>query len=590
MESAGWSTAPYGRACAGCAQAKCKCLVTEQGGSCARCRRLNRECRPAARSRKMNPLRRSAAAKTEQLERRLDELTSLLQVAGRTYAIPTTPEAASSDSGVSSGSRTSGPSQRPTQPSSIDTPQVEDGRSVATPDSLATDEEILNSFRLRLPFIPFIHLPPAISAAEVRETSPYLWQAMAILQCKDTQRRHALHDELKELFAKVLLVDCKRSFDLLQSVLVYLAWLGLECQPRKISLGPYMQIATGLVIDIGLNRAPPQNADNPTAQFIKVGPGPCRPWVSLIRTMDERRAVLGCFLLCSTISHTLARTDSLQWTPHMTECLDILANARETPNDAVLVQLVRAQRVVDKITKGIGFEYDATVEKNLSGAPFSFYLKGLQSEIDDIRARMPQELHQNSAVLLHLYHAESTIYELSLRKSAATSDPIDLTRLDHLYACLVAVQKRFEVFLSFPVASLESAPATVLLPLAHALITLLRLSTFEYPGWDLGVVRRIADLPSLAQQMSDRFALVPETVGIRNTPGGDPDSFTTTARILLGLKAGWAARLQSIQTTAMRPVDVPPLPDIDQHFVDSLLSSQDLSWFTEYPLPGAGQS
>jgi hypothetical protein len=47
---------------------------------------------------------------------------------------------------------------------------------------------------------------------------------MVALHCKDVPRRDVLHTELKEALAKALLADCKRSLDLLQSVLVYLAW------------------------------------------------------------------------------------------------------------------------------------------------------------------------------------------------------------------------------------------------------------------------------------------------------------------------------------------------------------------------------
>ncbi|KAL2817542.1 hypothetical protein BJX63DRAFT_101910 [Aspergillus granulosus] len=583
MENQGWATAAYGNACAGCAQAKCKCLVTEKGGSCARCRRLNRECRPANRTRKMNPLRRSAAAKTAQLERRLDELTSLLQDTARAPAAPTTPGPAFSDSGLSSETRTSGQSPQSTQPSSTGASR-RDGGLVAPTNSMAEDDEILTAFRARLRYFPFIHIVPPYCAADIKEGTPFLWQCMVALHCKDVPRRNALHVELKELLAKTLLADCKRSFDLLQSVLVYLAWLGFECQPRKVSLGPYMHMATSLVLDIGLNRSPPQSADNTGAQCMKVGVGPCKPWVSLVRTMDERRAVLACFVICSTISQTLCRTDYLRWTPHMTECLDVLAQAKATPDDAVLVQIVRAQRVVDKAIKGLGSGFDGTEDGHNTGAPVSFYLKGLQSEIDGIRAGMPPELHQNTIVLSHLSHAETVIYEIAIAKSPSPNEGLDLIHLDHLYACLSAIRRRFEIFLSFPVVALLSLPVTTLLHTAHSMVTLFRLSTFAYPGWDLVVVRQTADLLSLTRQVADKFFQVAETVGLRNENGDDLDSYTITAKVLMGLQAGWATRLPDVQTITAQTVEVPQLPDIDQELVNSWLASQDFNWFTSFPL------
>jgi hypothetical protein len=80
----------------------------------------------------------------------------------------------------------------------------------------------------------------------------------------------------------------------------------------------------------------------------------------------------------------------------MTECLEFLAQKKATLDDAVLVQIVRAQRVVDKVIKGLGNGFDGVEDGYNTGAPLSFYLKGLQSEIDEIRAGMPTELLQNS--------------------------------------------------------------------------------------------------------------------------------------------------------------------------------------------------
>ncbi|KAL3480787.1 hypothetical protein BJX99DRAFT_219646 [Aspergillus californicus] len=590
MDNSGWATASYGRACAGCAHAKCKCLVTEAGGSCSRCRRLNRECRPAPRTRKMNPARKSVAAKTANLERRLDELTSLLQNTAQTRAVAPMADAFS-DSGISSispGSACGLHLSRQHTGSSVHSPAAGPG---AGAESFATDDEILLAFRSdRLPFLPIMHIPASKPAAELKEESPFLWRCIVTLHCKDTARRQVLHNELKETASKALLVDCHRSFDLLQGLLVYLAWIGFECQPKKVSLGPFMQMLTGLVLDIGLNRAPPQAPDIPGSQFIKAGPGPCRPWVSLVRTMEERRAVLGSFLLCSTVCQTLHRTDSLRWTPHMMECLEILERAKETPNDSVLVQLVRTALVVDKVVKDLGYECDVIEDREQPRAPLSFYVKGLQSQIDEIRASTPPELRENTALVLHLYHAEIVIYETSLSKPASPTGEMDLTRLDHLYACLNSTKKRFDVILALPPSAFAYFPSTILLPSGHSVTSLLRLSTFEYPGWDLAVVHQTADLLTVTEQLADKLAQAAEAVGIRNTDT-ETDCFTSAAKIMYGLSAGWAARFPDLECTAPRVCEVPALPEIDQSLMDSWISTRDLSWLTDYPLyAGSWQS
>ncbi|KAL4923694.1 transcription factor domain-containing protein [Aspergillus undulatus] len=574
MDDPSYTAAAYGRACESCARAKCKCLVTEAGGSCARCLRLNRECKPASRTRKMNPARRSAAAKTAQLERRLDELTTLLQANTQPKPIPT-PEATLSDSGFSSGSQSHASGSDRGRPVAVV------GGVDSHPTCSVADEAILSDFRShRLPYLPFIHIPCAAYAAEIKLEFPLLWHCMVTLHCKDTVQRAALHIEFKTMAARALLVDCQRNFDLLQSLLVYLGWIGYECQPRKISLGPYMQMLTGLVLDMGLNRPPPQNSDIPSAQFIRTGSGSCRPWVSLVRTMAERRAVLGCFLVCSNLAQTLGRTDSIRWTPHMQECLDVLNEKKEVPGDALLVRLVRAQLVVDKVVKDLGHEGDRINERGSGRAPVSFYIRGLHTQLDDVRNWLPPEILHKNVLLLHLYHAETTIYETAMAKSTST-DELDLTRLDYLYACLDAIRKRFDLLLSFTPAEFATLPSTVLFPTAHSLVALLRLSTFEYPGWDLVVVRQTADLLSLTQQIADKFSQVAGAIGIKNPADGNmTDCFTLAAKIMLGLWAGWASKLPELPTQTDA---VPPIPEYDQSLVDAWLATQDLSWLSQYP-------
>ncbi|KAL4808101.1 hypothetical protein BDV18DRAFT_134262 [Aspergillus unguis] len=578
MNTSDWAAAAYGRACASCVQAKCKCVVAESGAGCARCRRLNRECVPAKRVRKMNPARKSAAAKTAQLEKRLDELTSLItSQAGQmaTSATGTSP----SDSGLG------GSSQTTSQLGSTHTP-LSTSRQISN-DSGAPDQEVLDEFRTkRLPYLPFTFIPAGTSAAQMKVEYPFLWRAMVTLHCKDTVRRAALHEELKATAAKALMVDCQRSLDLLLGLITYLAWIGFECQPRKVSLGPYMQMATGLVIDLALNRPPPKAPDIPGAQFIKTGSSWCRPWISLVRTNEERRAVLGCFLVCSAVSHTLGRTDSMGFTPHMQECLEILAESHEAPTDSLLVQLVRSQLVVDKVTKDLGYGMDEASSSDYRQAPVAFYLKGLQSEIKDIRNHIPSDCFQKDVILLHLYHSETTIYESALSKP--TPDHVDLTRLEQLYACLTAVRNRFDVLLRLPPVAFALQPSTILFPTAHSIITLLRLSTIECPGWDVVAVRQTADLISITQSVIDKFASAADAIGIINPPDSElADAFTLASRIMIGLRAGWMVRLPDLNVPPANeelPADpVPALQEIDQQLVDDWLSSQNLAWLAEYP-------
>lgn len=70
-------SASYGRACAGCHKAKCKCILRGPGLSCERCHRLQQACEPSTVVRKR--LARKTAYRTAHLEERLDDLVGLLE-------------------------------------------------------------------------------------------------------------------------------------------------------------------------------------------------------------------------------------------------------------------------------------------------------------------------------------------------------------------------------------------------------------------------------------------------------------------------------------------------------------------------------
>ncbi|KAI1342277.1 hypothetical protein F5Y15DRAFT_336464 [Xylariaceae sp. FL0016] len=91
-------SAPYGHACVACAKAKCKCITRGPAGStgsCERCTRLGRECRPSTShrkrqvgvggggggvdNRKAGSPRRSERDRTAQLEEKLEDLVRVLR-------------------------------------------------------------------------------------------------------------------------------------------------------------------------------------------------------------------------------------------------------------------------------------------------------------------------------------------------------------------------------------------------------------------------------------------------------------------------------------------------------------------------------
>jgi hypothetical protein len=73
--------------------------------------------------------------------------------------------------------------------------------------------------------------------------------------------------------------------------------IAFHCQPQKYSLCTYIQLAISIVFDLGLHKSPPDESRPACDESRPIH----NPWMaSKTRTMNERRAVLSCFLLSSS--------------------------------------------------------------------------------------------------------------------------------------------------------------------------------------------------------------------------------------------------------------------------------------------------
>ncbi|TGO50023.1 hypothetical protein BOTNAR_0409g00110 [Botryotinia narcissicola] len=78
----------HGKACVNCAKAKVKCVEMNGVAACERCHRLTKDCQPITRIKRRKQVKRTAAARTAELEQKLDGLVSLLTAATQDQNTP----------------------------------------------------------------------------------------------------------------------------------------------------------------------------------------------------------------------------------------------------------------------------------------------------------------------------------------------------------------------------------------------------------------------------------------------------------------------------------------------------------------------
>lgn len=266
-------------------------------------------------------------------------------------------------------------------------------------------------------------------------------------------------------------------------------------------------------------------------------------------------------LTSNSVSCYFQKLEPLPWTPYNDECLRILAESREHSGDLLLVQFVRLQLIVEKAAQAPRHDGLSDASSFIS-TPSQLYLKALQIELQNFKQALPLELSDNSkwiyaaqgtadaltrrmleVLLLHTHSTEVMIYEIALLKTPITSNAMDFQRLDFFYACLQAAKNWFDAFLAIPPAAYVGISMAVFTQMAHCIIALFRLSTLDYPGWDCGVVRNLANLSAILGQIINNMVQVKPAAGLDRGDPEDKDIFSAKFRKVDKIKTWWDSKV-----------------------------------------------
>ncbi|BCS25703.1 uncharacterized protein APUU_50414S [Aspergillus puulaauensis] len=324
------------KTCRNCAESKVRCVRTpDSADTCNRCRRLGKECiyRQSGRRFKGFEKDRKIAA----LESKINEL-------------------------IVDDHSTGGRSK-----SSVDgDASLEDIISRNFLD-IETAERYLDIFKTRMtPHFPFIVISPDLSLQELRQEKPFLcFSILAAASFENMPLQRALGHEFKKVVASRIIIGGEITFELLQGLLVFLAWSHYHSKPHRYT--QFLQLAISLIIDLRLDR-PPQTEMWKTA--LRFGPKDSvqnktfdRPsWGS-----NEQRAVLGCYYLSSSIAMLVQKKSSVLRLPYHEECCKSLAEANEYPHDKYITSVIQLQFIAEKIDN-LSEKHVSDLEKPGSGA------------------------------------------------------------------------------------------------------------------------------------------------------------------------------------------------------------------------------
>jgi hypothetical protein len=112
-------------------------------------------------------------------------------------------------------------------------------------------------------------------------------------------------------------------------------------------------------------------------------------------------------------------------------------------------------------------------------------------------------------------------------------------RIECLCACLTAAKSWIDAFLAIPPADWPGLPLSTYMNLTHCCVSLCRLSTYEHPEWDRGLVQEYINLSNFLGKAEEKFRKVKEAAGIDSSGSESPEFFSFLASKAKLIKTSW---------------------------------------------------
>ncbi|KAI8957487.1 hypothetical protein F5Y11DRAFT_339569 [Daldinia sp. FL1419] len=503
------------RACVNCARSKTRCRwLTDT--ICQRCSKSKLNCSVQ----ELGPRKRRGKSKrVGELERKVDSIMTMLTV-GQQVPLPTAqiqqqaPQIPYAGELINPYTVTSNPGIPSTISSLIPKPSDD---YIDMPAgfriSLVEADQVLFEYRTMMqPNFPFVHLPPW-SAREMLQDRPLLLKAI-IYVCRPQPWpvKCEIEKWFREYFALHVVVQEERSLELLQTILVYIAWQiwHFIVHAHDSNL---LQLALGMIGDMGLNR-PPEAQTMPSRRIIEEATMKIRGMnIRREHTHAERRVLLGVYYVASVVRSIFRRTEPVEFTEYMYQCCNELFEAMNCPTDQLAVTLVRMQHLVVQATKIMPEKSDNG--QTLLGVSHVMAMASVRRQLDDIVGQLPEDQKSNFLVWHHYHMVLIRLYEPLIDVKSVDPSNKAFMRGQALWTCCQSAKSLLELYLTIPGDMFAALTFVLVAHLSYASIVLTHLLLFEDPDWDARTAGDSVNYPDLAERLSDYFVLCEQLLGRR---------------------------------------------------------------------------
>lgn len=197
----------------------------------SRCHRLGKTCEQSTTERKRKL--RSYAATTppapsppSRLEEKLDDIASLLrsQAVVRHQTPHFTP---TTSTPRTSSTMTTNTTLHQNDAEIVFSPILDDV-SVHQLSSRIVEEQLHTFLRAFIPMFPFVHIPSAITAADLKSRRPFLWLVIMAVTTKKVADQFAMEQTIWKVISERILAQHLANLDLLLGLICFASWCVLS--------------------------------------------------------------------------------------------------------------------------------------------------------------------------------------------------------------------------------------------------------------------------------------------------------------------------------------------------------------------------
>ncbi|PVH98082.1 hypothetical protein DM02DRAFT_531897 [Periconia macrospinosa] len=488
-------------ACERCRKHKVRCVPSAAAGICQRCEKARVECiEHVARRRPAKPKTvAQTPSRMAELEKVMDRFSALVNstpVSKATPVHPTLPAVNTIPSQVTEANhQTLSASSRPPPPPASKPPLLP--APGATPESAVSFWETINdtlsglgrldpvirsisvihmqllldSYRSMAEFFPFVTLPKELFVRDFIQQRPILMFAVLTAGSHDSP---LLQLTLSREFRKVIMVKImngEKSLELLQGLLVFIAWHHHYMDAHAVSIRMLLQICVGIASDLGFDsistsmKTPPRN-DNGFER-------------------EAKRAYLGCYYLVSTLGlFDPGKPRVLSYSNTIRAYATDLASVWEHRSDAILPILVDTCQFMEDVE-------ETFQNQSLQAQMVKLQLNRLNEKWEGMRQASQAQAQDYKTLQwfqlvsrIHMYKMVASL-QLTDRDSAPWAAG---SQLSQRITCLRSVEHFLDATLQLSSTEYEFVSIVDWLHLITALSMLGKLAVHStpIPGWDAG--------------------------------------------------------------------------------------------------------